>query len=149
MVGSRSLWCLLVSSIVVSGCELRPIDPVHVDAGISDLSGDGSDGSIAPPRDLADAASPDLHGPVEADLAMRAVDPVGSTVRVDREHGVEKGASAPARGLRDFDAHDAQLEQPVDEGPRHMRGFVHLADLRPDFPVRELMHAVAEESLVV
>ena len=59
----------------------------------------------------------------------------------------ERPASAPA-GIGDFDAHHAQLEQPIDEGSRHFGLIVHLPDERLDFPRGELEDALPEQGFV-
>ena len=53
-----------------------------------------------------------------------------------------------AEGLGDLDAHDAEIEQLVDQRPRDLRLLVHLADERPDLRLGELADAVAEQLLV-
>ena len=60
----------------------------------------------------------------------------------------KKRRAAAAVALRDLDAHDAELEQLVDERARDLRVLVHLAHERPDFAIRELVDAVAEQPFV-
>ena len=59
---------------------------------------------------------------------------------------MEERAAGAAVGLGDLDAHDAELEQLIDERARDLRLLVHFADERPDLRVGELAHAVAEDA---
>ena len=68
--------------------------------------------------------------------------------RFNRKDGVKEPRPGAAVPLGDLDAHHAELEQAVDEGPRHPRLVVHFADKRPDFAPGELEHAVAEQPFV-
>ena len=69
--------------------------------------------------------------------------------RLDGEHGVEERAAGPAEGLGHLDAHDAELEQRIDEVAGDLRLLVHVTDVRADFPVGKLVHAVAKEPFVL
>ena len=60
----------------------------------------------------------------------------------------KKRRAAAAERLGNLDAHDAEVEQLVDERARDLRVLVHLADERPDFAIGELVDAVAEQPLV-
>ena len=60
----------------------------------------------------------------------------------------EAGAGASV-GLRDLDAHDAEIEQLLDEVVGDLGVLVHVVDERTDLLVRELVHAVTEEPLVL
>jgi hypothetical protein len=62
---------------------------------------------------------------------------------------VEEAGARPAIGLRHFDAHRAEREELIDEGPADSPLLVHVADQRPDALVRESADAVAEEPLVL
>ena len=62
---------------------------------------------------------------------------------------MEEARAAAAERLGDLDAHHAELEQAVDQRARDLRLLVHLADERPYFAVRELVHAVAKQPLVL
>jgi len=59
----------------------------------------------------------------------------------------ELRASASLR-FRHLDAHHAELEQAVDELARNARLLVHVANVRTDFAVGELVDAVAEQPFV-
>ena len=61
---------------------------------------------------------------------------------------MEEPAAAAAERFGDFDAHDAEIEQLVDQRPRDLRLLVHFADERPHLRVREFADAVAEQPLV-
>ena len=50
--------------------------------------------------------------------------------------------------IGNLDAHDAELEELVDERPRNLRVLVHFPDERPDFGLGKRAHAVAEDRLV-
>ena len=78
--------------------------------------------------------------------ADRRVDP---RQRLDGEHGVKERRAGAAVGLGNLDAHDAEVEQLVDELWRNLRVLVHLADERPDFAIGEFVDAVAEEGFVL
>ena len=73
---------------------------------------------------------------------------VDARQRLDRQDGMEERRAAAAVALGDLDAHDAEVEQLVDERARDLGVLVHLADERPDLAVRELVHAVAEQPFV-
>ena len=60
----------------------------------------------------------------------------------------KKRAARAAVRVGNLDAHDAQIEQLVDESPGNLGVLVHLADERADLGVGELPHAVAKEPLV-
>ena len=62
---------------------------------------------------------------------------------------MKEARAGAAELLRDFDVHDAQAEQLVDQRYRDPRAFVHLAADRADFAIGELIHAVAEEAFVL
>ena len=68
--------------------------------------------------------------------------------RFDGQHGVEERGAGAAVALGDLDAHDAELEQLVDELAGHLGVLVHLADERPDLAVGEFVDAVAEQRFV-
>ena len=61
---------------------------------------------------------------------------------------MEEPAAGAAVGLGHLDAHDAEIEQLVDQRARNLRLLVHFADQRPDLGLGELAHAVAENPLV-
>ena len=65
----------------------------------------------------------------------------------DGQHSVEEAGAGSAMRLGNLDAHDAQLEEPVDEGARHLRLVVHFADKGPDFARRELRGRCPETAL--
>ncbi len=60
----------------------------------------------------------------------------------------KKRRAGAAVALGDLDAHHAEIEQLVDERPADFRVLVHFADERTDLAIRELVHAVAEETFV-
>ena len=68
--------------------------------------------------------------------------------RLDREHRMEERAAGAAEALRHLDAHHAELEQLLDQLGRELRVLVHFARERADFPVRELVDAVAKNRFV-
>ena len=84
-----------------------------------------------------------LHVDADADRGIDA------RKRLDGEDGVEEGRAAAAERLGDFDAHHAELEQAIDQRARDLRLLVHLADKGPYFAVRELVHAVVKQALVL
>src|SRR3954471_24926577 len=61
---------------------------------------------------------------------------------------MKKRRCSAAMGLFYLYAHDAQCEQAFDDTWRNLCVVVHLADERPDFPIRELEDAVAEQRFV-
>jgi hypothetical protein len=61
---------------------------------------------------------------------------------------VEERRTAAAVALGDFDAHDPQLEELVDEGARDLGLLVHLPHERPDLAIRELVDAGLEQPFV-
>ena len=83
-----------------------------------------------------------LHVDEDAD---RGVD---ARQRLDAEHRVEERAPRATEPLGDLDAHDAEVEQLVDQRAWDLRVLVHVAHQRPDLRVGELAHAVAKEGFV-
>ena len=61
----------------------------------------------------------------------------------------KKVRAGAAVGFGNLDAHDAEVEELVDELAGHLRLLVHVADERPDLSIGELVHAVAEQRFVV
>ena len=57
--------------------------------------------------------------------------------------------AAPAEALGDLDAHDAEGKELVDEGPRDLGVFVHVADQRSDLAVGEFEDTVAKKRFVL
>src|SRR6185436_16909430 len=68
--------------------------------------------------------------------------------RFHREHRMKEAGAAAAVALGDLDAHDAEIEQLADERRRQLGLLVHFAHQRPNLPVGELVHAVAEQPFV-
>ena len=54
-----------------------------------------------------------------------------------------------ALGLGHLNPHDPQVEQLVDERSRDVGLLIHFPDVRTYFPIRELVHAVAEQGLIL
>jgi hypothetical protein len=61
---------------------------------------------------------------------------------------VKERRAGAAVALGNLDAHDAELEQLVDQRSRDLRVLVHFANLGTNFAVGEFVHAVAENDLV-
>ena len=68
---------------------------------------------------------------------------------LDRQHGMKEARAGAAERLGDLDAHDAEVEELVDQVRGIARLFVHLPDEGADLAVGELVHAVAEQSFIV
>ena len=62
---------------------------------------------------------------------------------------MKEARAAAAVALGDLDAHDAEIEQLLDEAVRNRRALVHLPDERPDFAVREFVDAVVKQALIL
>src|SRR5262245_3865400 len=62
---------------------------------------------------------------------------------------MEKRRTSAALDVRDFDAHDAELEKLVHELVWNLGLLIHRAHERPDLAVGELVDAVTKKSLVV
>ncbi len=59
-----------------------------------------------------------------------------------------KAAAGAAERFRDFDAHEAELEQPGQQSVDNSRVLVHVAHVRPDLAVGKLIDAVAKQPFV-
>ncbi len=65
----------------------------------------------------------------------------------DDEHGVEERRSGAAPLFRDFDAHDAELEEALDQVLRHRGVVIHLRDEGANLLDREIANALLEHLL--
>jgi hypothetical protein len=62
---------------------------------------------------------------------------------------VEKRCPRPAKIIRDLDAHDPKAKQLGDQVGWHLGVLVHVSDHRTNALIRELVHTVAEDTLVL
>ena len=62
---------------------------------------------------------------------------------------MEKRRASAAMAFWYLNCHDSQVEQLVDELAGDVGLFVHLADVRADFAVGELVDAVAKQRFVL
>ena len=79
------------------------------------------------------------------DDGHRGVDP---RQLLDGDHREEEVPAGPAEGLRDLDAHDAEVEQLVDQRAGHLRPLVHLADQRRHLGFRERADVALQQALL-
>ncbi len=82
------------------------------------------------------------------DVDQHADRRVDARERLDGEHRVEEARAAAAVGVRDLDAHHAEVEELGEQALVDLGVLVHVADERADLAVGELVHAVAEELFV-
>ncbi len=62
---------------------------------------------------------------------------------------MEEPSAGAAVGLGDLDAHDAEIEEAIDERARNLGLFVHLADERLDLFLGKRADAVTKDDLVL
>jgi GH43 family beta-xylosidase len=67
---------------------------------------------------------------------------------LDAEDAVKERRAASAEGVGDFDPHDAEIEQFIDEVARNLGVLVHVPDVRPDLPIREFVNTVPKQGFV-
>jgi len=79
---------------------------------------------------------------------MTADGGVGLREGFDCEDGVEESPAGAAEALGDFDAHQAESEEFLNEAGIHLGGFVHLADKRGDAVAGEVADGGLEKPLV-
>jgi hypothetical protein len=68
--------------------------------------------------------------------------------RLDRQDGVKEAGTTTTERVRDLDAHDAEVEQLLDEAFRDACPVIHLADQRSHLTAGKVAHGVTEEPFV-
>ena len=67
---------------------------------------------------------------------------------LDHQDRIKEGGAGAAPPVGDLNAHDAELEEAVDQVPGHDPGLVHVVHPRADLLDGEVAHALLEQLLL-